>query len=153
MPARYRRAVDRQSRPATTAQVTSYIGNSATLHVANEVDVTATGRVDAERDGSGVLGGIIAAGSDQSTANSSTDATAYIGQDDTVNSNILNLAAEGSDNDYAGTTSGSGGIIAGVVADSATNHDGADPRVRQQRDGHCRQHRADRGCPHRHVQR
>ncbi len=117
-----------QSTDATATdngQVTSYIGNSATLHVANELDVTATAESMQSATTSGVLGAIITAGSNQSTANSGTDATAYIGQDDTVNCNILNLAAEGGDNDYAGTTSGSGGIIAGVVADSATNHDGA----------------------------
>ncbi len=94
--------------------------------------VTATGLVsvlsnittDQDADASGIAGGVVAVGANQSSATSNSNGTAQIAGLTAFSAGSLTVDAVGTDSNDSTATSGSGGVIAGAAASATTDSEG-----------------------------
>ncbi len=105
------------------AQVHSFVGNGSTLNIAGgATNVLATSSSKQKADSNSNVGGIIAAGISRSNASSTTTTEAYLGNNVKLTGRSLNITASGVDDNFADTTSGSAGLIAGNSAKAETHN-------------------------------
>ncbi|EAR60225.1 type I secretion target repeat protein [Oceanospirillum sp. MED92] len=106
----------------TSSNVQSVIGNNSTLNVAGVTTITATTNTRQNAESNSNTGGIVAAGASVAKANSNTTTNAYVGSGVTVNAGSLNLASTATDDNFAYSNAGSGGVLAGAGAQTQTNN-------------------------------
>ncbi len=106
----------------TTGTIDSYIADNSTLDIAGAVSVSAIGNTAQTSDASSNTGGLISAGVSTSIANSSLTTQSFIGSSVNISASSVMVDANGSDNNFATTEAGSGGVIAGASATSSTTN-------------------------------
>ncbi len=101
--------------------VDSEVGDSSTLTIGNNLTVNAINSSKQQTDVTGINGGIIAAGFNEANANSTSTVNATIGNSVTIKGGNLILNADGTDNNYANSVAGSGGLVSGSASEATTN--------------------------------
>lgn len=113
---------------ATSSSADSVIKTYANVGDGSTLNVTGTTEVKASTDSKqsatvdGYNGGIVAAGFNNATASSETETLAYLGTNVKVTGSTLNVRALGTDDNYAESTSGSGGIASGAASKAKTTN-------------------------------
>jgi len=103
-----------------TLVVDSAIGDGSSLTIANVLTVQALNSSKQRTDVSGINGGIIAAGFNEAEAKSDSDVDARIGNSVTIAGGALIIDADSTDNNYADSVSGSGGLVSGSASEANT---------------------------------
>ncbi|WP_312523058.1 hypothetical protein [Anaerospora sp.] len=104
----------------TNSDVNASIETGTRIYAGQGVTVEAVNDTRQSADVSGIVGGLIAAGSNNADATSNTSTTAIIG-DVNFTGGDVKIHADGTDDNYAEATAGSGGLAAGAAADAGTH--------------------------------
>ncbi|MEN6411423.1 MAG: leukotoxin LktA family filamentous adhesin [Veillonellales bacterium] len=116
------------------ATVDSYIDDGSNLKISGQAVILAQTETRQHAEASGKNGGIVAVGANTATAQSNSKTNAYLGlgtkvnTSDTVNGTLgtplmgqlLKIDAEGTDDNYAVSTAGAGGVVTGAAATAIT---------------------------------
>ncbi|MEN6567595.1 MAG: leukotoxin LktA family filamentous adhesin, partial [Veillonellales bacterium] len=116
------------------ATVDSYIDDGSNLKISGQAVILAQTETRQHAEASGKNGGIVAVGANTATAQSNSKTNAYLGlgtkvnTPDTVNGTLgtplmgqlLKIDAEGTDDNYAVSTAGAGGVVTGAAATAIT---------------------------------
>lgn len=103
----------------TSGAVTTVTTSGIVAAGAATISATATSNQDAE--GTGLAGGLVAAGFNRTTATSNTTTIATLTNLTNLSAGSLNITATGTDTNKAVTVAGSGGVIAGSAASASTS--------------------------------
>jgi len=112
------------SETVNTTTVNSYVGDNS-LIFADTTLVTGNSDTHQSAESTAATGGIVAAGGNSSTATSSSNTSAYLGNGVNVVGDTLTVSATGTDDNYADSVSGSGGVISGAAALASTDTKGS----------------------------
>lgn len=96
--------------------VRSYIADNSTLNIAGSTEIVATGNTRQRADSNSGGFGLIAAGITKSTAASTTNTHASVGENVSLTADSLSVTATGDDDNFAKTTAGAAGLAAGASA-------------------------------------
>jgi len=102
--------------------VTSYIGNNAAISASGTTRVSSISNTRQYADSSNAVLGIVAAGAAVADATANTSTTAYLGSGAMLTGGSLEITATSVDDNYAETTAGSGGVVAGAAAIPTTSN-------------------------------
>ncbi|MDD4600778.1 MAG: hypothetical protein PHQ46_06940, partial [Negativicutes bacterium] len=106
------------------ATVTSYIGDDNTINVTGSAQITADTKTKQQAAATAVTGGLVAIGASSSEAASNSNTTSYVGESSSINATTVNIQATGTDDNFASTTAGSGGVVSGAAAVAKTSATG-----------------------------
>ena len=102
------------------SSVTSYIANGTTLDIQGATSVAARNETQQRANSSSDAFGLLAAGITSASVEANTTTTAYLGSGVKLTGGSLKVTASGSDDNYAETTAGAGGVAAGASASPVT---------------------------------
>ena len=106
----------------TRSSVDSHLGDNGTFFAAGTASIAAVNNSKQAAQVTAAHGAIIAAGANFANAKSlNTTTTAKLGGGVRFIGNSLNIIADGTDDNYAEATSGSGGVISGTAAEANTD--------------------------------
>jgi hypothetical protein len=110
------------SHATNNGQVTSYIASNSVLNVSGVTSLTASNTNYQHAKTNGVaVGGILAVGITLADANTNTTTIVYLGDSVQITGGTLAISATGTDNNFAETTAGSGGLISGNASEASTD--------------------------------
>jgi hypothetical protein len=110
------------SHATNNGQVTSYMDSGSILHVSGVTSLTAVNNDYQDAKTTGVaVGGILAVGITLTDANTNTTTIAYLGDNVQITGGTLAISATGTDDNFAETTAGSGGLISGNASEASTD--------------------------------
>jgi len=100
--------------------VDSTIGDGSSLTIGNVLTVQAVNNSKQRTEATGLNGGIIAVGFNEAEANSSSDVDAHIGNNVSIAAGDLTINADSTDDNYADSVAGSGGLVSGSASEANT---------------------------------
>jgi len=103
-----------------TIDVDSRIGNGSNLVIGSDLNVNAINTSKQRADVTGLNGGIIAAGFNESEAKTDSDVQAYVGNDVGISGGNVEITADSENDNYADSVSGSGGVVSGSASEANT---------------------------------
>jgi hypothetical protein len=103
-----------------TINVDSRIGNGSNLVIGSDLNVNAVNTSKQRADVTGLNGGIIAAGFNESEAKTYSLVQAYVGNDVGVRGGNISITADSENDNYADSVSGSGGVVSGSASEANT---------------------------------
>jgi filamentous hemagglutinin family protein len=103
-----------------TINVDSHIGTDSNLVIGSALNVNATNTSSQRADVTGINGGILAAGFNESEANTTSLVEAYVGNDVGISGGNVSVVANSDDRNYADSVSGSGGVVSGSASEANT---------------------------------
>ena len=106
------------------ATVTSYIGDNSNITATFAATLKADTITKQQAEATAASGGLFAAGASQSAAASDSNTASYAGKNSRITANTINIQAKGTDENFASTTAGSGGVVAGAAAVAKTRATG-----------------------------
>src|SRR6201999_1291500 len=118
--------VGSESQATNNATVDAGIAASAVINVAGALLLVANANTLQSANASNSSVGLIAGGAAKSTASANNTTTqATVGNNPRITTGTMSISAAGSDNNFAATTAGAGGVAAGVATQPTTNDMGA----------------------------
>ncbi|MHB8092924.1 MAG: hypothetical protein ACYDH8_15195 [Syntrophales bacterium] len=108
------------SNTTSRAAVSSFAEDNSSLLISGTAQIKAVGADKLEALATGVAVGVLAAGANAATADSATTIHAYIGDNVLITGTSLILAADGTDDNFARSVAGSGGVVSGNAAVART---------------------------------
>jgi hypothetical protein len=106
--------VSTNANTSNTSNVDAYVDDSSTLSLSSgSVLIAAINDTLQSSSSDSHAGGLVAAGIASSDASSTSDTEAYIGSNANVTASALTISAGSTDNNFAASNAGSGGLVAG----------------------------------------
>ncbi|MDI9420620.1 MAG: hypothetical protein QM451_00090 [Bacillota bacterium] len=112
------------SEAKNVTNVTSFVGDDSILRITGDLKVLAEGNSTQKADSTAITAGVVAVGSNSSLASSNSTISAHLGQGVAIEGGTVSISAQGRDDNYAESTAGSGGVVAGTAANAATSSRG-----------------------------
>jgi len=110
------------SKTTNNGSVSTSVANGSEIDVDAGAVLSATSNTRQYADADSAAGGIIAVGFSRATSSSDTSVTVEVGDHVTMTASTLGITADGLDDNFATSTAGSGGVVAGAASRSTTSN-------------------------------
>jgi len=110
------------SKTTNNGSVSTSVANGSEIDVDAGAVLSATSNTRQFADADSAAGGIIAVGFSRATSSSDTSVTVEVGDHVTMTASSLGITADGLDDNFATSTAGSGGVVAGAASRSTTSN-------------------------------
>ncbi len=110
------------SKADSVMRVYSQVGDSSTLSVTGTTNIIASTNSQQASSVDAYNGGIVAAGFNDTEARSDTETLSFLGSNVKVTGGTLNIHALATDDNFAESASGSGGLVSGAAATAKTTN-------------------------------
>ncbi|MBV1719790.1 MAG: hypothetical protein KMY51_07260 [Desulfomicrobium sp.] len=110
------------SKTTNNGSVSTSVADGSVIDVNAGTALSATSNTRQYADANSAAGGIVAVGFSRATSSSNTSVTVEVGDHVSMNGSSLSITADGLDDNFAISTAGSGGVVAGAASRSTTSN-------------------------------